>query len=406
MREIYPNNPSNVELPKRKEKDEAKGEREGEFNIDVFVTDHSPDNPDTGSPEKLRRLYKDVARDGVDRVRYDFHWGKLENQPGEFDSGLMERYEDAKRAQEESGLEEPIIILSNPPKWAVEIYKQGEKEEFFEFFKEYVEEVKEALKQAGGKKITTVQILNELNNKQYTLVAVADIPRLCQITREVFKDYNPNLKLMATVNANSLAKFVGSDAKEFLPELKKIKGSFDRIAIDNYPGTWHFPSNAGLDKDLDFSQWPPTKGVFKQLVKQLDYLKEVLEEVATWDVDYDIGEVGLPSKLPWGGEKSQRYFYDAFFRELKHLLVDFRKRGLKLPSAVGLYEAIDEPPRNLMGKILDKTPYPEHRFGMRTGEGDRKMVLRGRQGKEKGPSQLSKIIEYLRAPMRGSKDIE
>jgi len=75
----------------------------------------------------------------------------------------------------------------------------------------------------------------------------------------------------------------------------------------------------------------------------LDYLKEVLEEVVGWGVDYDIGEVGLPSKLPWGGEKSQRYFYDAFFRELKHLMLDFKKRGLKLPSAVGLYEAIDEP---------------------------------------------------------------
>jgi len=48
-----------------------------------------------------------------------------------------------------------------------------------------------------------------------------------------------------------------------------------------------------------------------------------MEEVAGWGVDYEIGETGLPSKLPWAGEKSQRYFYDAFFRAFKHLLVDF-----------------------------------------------------------------------------------
>jgi len=33
-----------------------------------------------------------VASDGVDRVRYDFHWGKLESQPDEFDQELLDRY--------------------------------------------------------------------------------------------------------------------------------------------------------------------------------------------------------------------------------------------------------------------------------------------------------------------------
>jgi len=407
MKENFLNIPSASELApeRRKEKDEAKPEREGEFDLDIFVTDHSPDNPDTGSPEKLRELYKDVARDGVDRIRYDFHWGKLESQPGEFDSELMERYKDAKRAQTEAGLKEPIIILSNPPAWAVKLYKEGGKEDFYSAFEEYAEEVKNALERAGGEKITTIQILNELNNKVFTPVAVEDIPRMCQIVREVFKDYNPDLKLMATVNANSLAKLVGSDAKDFLPELKKIKGSFDRISIDNYPGTWHFPDKeAKLDESLDFSEWPPTKGVFKKLVKQFDLLKKMMEEVATWGKDYDLGETGLPSKLPWGGEKSQRYFYDAFFREFKHLMVDFKERGLKLPSTIGLYEAIDEPKRNLKDEILNLTPFPEFSFGMRTGDGDRKMILRGKQGREDGSSQLSEIIDYLRAPMEKSKD--
>jgi len=79
---------------------------------------------------------------------------------------------------------------------------------------------------------------------------------------------------MATINANSLARLAGTDVKEFLPELKKIKDSFNRIAIDYYPGTWHyFPEGTEWEKDLDFSQWPPTKGVFRELVKQVDYLR-------------------------------------------------------------------------------------------------------------------------------------
>jgi len=398
MNEMLLNTPEIVEFSQNKEKDEAKAEREGKFDIDVFVTDHSPDNADTGSPENLRKLYKDVASDGVDRVRYDFHWGKLEKQQGKFDLELMERYKDAKNIQEEAGLKEPIIILSNPPEWATKLYKQGKKEEFYAEFRKYAEEVKNGLEQAGGKKITTVQILNELNNKVYTPVAVEDIPELCRIAREVFKEYNPDLKLSATLVAGNLAKLAGEDIKEFLPKFKEIKDNFDKIVIDYYPGTWHYPMK-DIKKNLSLS-WPPTKEIFKQLVKQFDLLKEVFEEVSSWDKDYEMGETGMPTKFPWGGEKAQRYFYDVFFRQFKHMMLDFKEQKIKLPSAVGLYEAIDEPPKDLKGKILDKlTPFLESKFGMREGDGERKMILRGVRGRASGPSQLSKIISYLRAPM-------
>jgi hypothetical protein len=409
-----PNMPTALEqeIAPAAKRDETKSEKEpGGFDLEVYVTDHSPDNQDTGDPEKLRELYGDVARDGVDRVRFDFHWGKLENQRGQFVQELFTRYKNAKNIQEGVGLKVPIIILSNPPEWAKKLYKEGKKEEFFEAFRKYAEEVVKALASAGGERITTVQVFNELNNKMYTPVDITDMPRLCQITREVFGEYNSDLKLMATVNANNLSKFVGTDAKEFLPELKKIKDSFDRIAIDNYPGTWHLALNKGWWQDLDFSRWPPTKGVFKKLVKQLDYLKDIMEEVAAWGVDYEIGEAGMPSKLPWGGEKSQRYFYDAFFRALKQLLIDFRNRGIRLPSAIGLYEAQDEPTPNMIAKFLDRfTPYPEARFGMRAGDGRRKEILQGRRHQAKAGdiqpenfarwqrSQLRANIDYLRSP--------
>lgn len=414
MREMISNVPVGKVLLK-KEQVENRAEKEDGFDMEVFVTDHSPDNQDTGDQENLGRLYRDIAGDGVDRVRYDFHWGKLEGQPGKFDRGLLSRYKNAKNIQAEVGLKEPIIILSNPPEWAKKLYSEGKKEEFYEAFRKYAEEVESSLAQAGGEKVTTVQILNELNNSIYTPVAMEDIPKLCQITREVFREYNPDLKLSCTIIAGNTSKFVSKDkkdAKVFLSELKEIKDSFDKIVIDYYPGTWHLPlSEVDYERGLTFLQWPPTKGVFKELVKQVGYLREVLEEVAQWGVDYEIGEVGMPSKFPWGGEKSQRYFYDVFFRAFKHLLIDFRKRGIKLPSALGLYEAIDEPPRNAAGKVLDKfTPHPEARFGMRQADGKRKSILQGRihpsqnERKETGRSQLRANIDYLRAPMKNLKN--
>lgn len=309
------NTPESVEPPKNKEKDEARPEREDKIDIDVFVTDHSPDNPDTGSKENLKKLYEDVARDGIDRVRYDWHWGKLENKPGEFNKELLGRYKDAKSAQEVAGLKEPIIILSNPPEWAIKLYQEGKKEEFYDEFRKYAEEVKNWLEQAGGKKVTTIQILNELNNKVYTPVAVEDMPELCRITREVFKEYNPDLKLSATLIAGNLAKLAGEDIKDFLPKFKEVKDYFDKIVIDYYPGTWHYPMEK-IKKNLSLS-WPPTKEIFKQLVQQFDLLKEVFEEVSDWGKDYEMGETGMPTKFPWGGEKAQRYFYDVFSGSLR-----------------------------------------------------------------------------------------
>lgn len=378
--------------------DETSFEQERGFDFKFYVTDHSADHKDTGSPEKLRELYGDIKRDGVESVRYDWRWNMIEPEAGDFSKEHLARYGKAKEIMEEVGLEEPTIILSNPPKWAIELYKT-DKERFYDEYRKYVEEVRDTLLESGSdRKIETIQILNELNNKVYTPVEVEDLPRMCELTREVFKEYNPDIKLMATLLASNTTRLVGTPIEKYLPEFKKIKDNFDIIAVDYYPGLWHLKTEGA-------KSWRP-KEIFKNMVTQLGLLKESFEEIATWNKEYELGEVGSPTNAPWGSEKGQRYFHDAFFRAYKHLMVDMRSRGLKLPSRVGFYESIDEPPRTRLGKFLRKaTPFPEHDMGVRGVTGKRKMVLQGsphlsEEERAQQPSQLSKVIRYMRAPMR------
>ncbi len=376
-------------------------EAERAFNFGFYITDHSADTELTGSSEKLRELYGDIKKDGIESVRYDWHWKMVEPQPDHYSQEHLERYRQAKTIMGEVGLEEPTIILSNPPPWAIELYKQN-KEKFFEEYRKYAEEVAGSLEGAGGAKVSKIQILNELNNRVYTPVKVEDLPRLCEITRAIFQKYNPDIKLMATLLASNTTKYVGTPIEEYLPKFKEVKDNFDIIAVDYYPGLWHF--------DIKGAPSLRPNELFKHLVKQLGLLKQVFEEIATWGKDYELGEVGLPAKKPWGGEKGQRYFYDAFFRAYKHLIIDFRSRGLKLPSRIGLYQAIDEPPRTALGKLLKKTPFPEYDMGMRQSNLQRKQVLQGsphlsEEERAVKPSQLRKIINYLRAPM-SKKDLE
>ena len=134
----------------------------------------------------------------------------------------------------------------------------------------------------------------------------------------------------------------------------------------------------------------------------MSLFQEVAEKISSMGKEYEIGETGFPSKdFYWGGERMQRYFYDVFSRNLKHLMAYFRQKGIRLPSNIGLYQAINEAPRNTFGKVLRHTPYPDYDWGMRTEEGDRKLILQGSLRKpDQGNSRLSEIIRYFNQPLK------
>ena len=364
------------------------------FDLKFYITDHSADSDNTGSPEKLRELYTDIKKDGIDSVRYDWRWKNIEKNPGTYDQESLQRYAGAKNIMEEAGLKEPTIILSDIPDWAKKLYQEGEKEEFFAVFQEYAEQVAQSLMKCDGGKVSKIQILNELNNKIFTPVSIEDLPKLCQIARAAFAEYNPDIKLTGTLlvsNLNYVSR-MGMEINQYLTEFEKIKGSFDTLAVDYYPGVWDYAINRETLKST------------KKLFRQMEPLKKVFQKLSEWGVDYELGEVGCPTMKFISNEKKQRYFYDTFFRAFRQMLVEMKKEGFNnMPSRVGFYSAIDE---MLTGSIEETkdTIKAGPGFGMRDIEGERKEILLGNrhvfEGEDRGPSQLSRIIKYMNTPVK------
>lgn len=402
----------------------SKAKKIKSFDLKFDITDHSLDYPNLASQKKLRQLYKDIKHDGIESIRYDWRWRKINPQMGIFNQKQISLYVKAAKIMKDVGLAEPTIILSDPPDWAKIIYRY-DKDLFFEAYKDFITAIKNSLKEEKSLKISRVQVFNELNNPFCSPVKIEDIPKLCQITREVFSDYNPNIKIMLNLLLGNLTEFQGKIISfltshltfrdfplqksiwEYLFELKKQSLNFDIIAIDYYPGVWHLPLSEAqwtikdsIKELLRFKD--PTKPFIYAMLNQMDLLKRVLEEIASWNVEYEIGEMGFPTKrFLWGDEARQRYAYKVFARGMKGILSDFHLRGVKLLTRIGFYEAVDEPPRNFWDKAIQfLTPYPEFNWGMRSLNGEKKLILREwLHTKGKYPSELKKIIDFLKSPV-------
>jgi len=369
-------------------------------NLEFFVTDHSPDNEDTGNKEALKRLYADIAKDGIQSVRFDWRWSNVQPTNEEIDQTASRRYAGAVSLMKEAGLDAPTINLSSIPEWATKLYST-DKEAFFNAYGNYLESVRFNLSNIPDIRVSRFQILNELNVGTYTPIKDADdIARMCDMTRKTFSGHNQNPKISVSILA---AELPGVSVLPFINEqLKKIKDHVDIITVDYYPGSWLRPTKEGESGLKSFFKRVALPGTeaYKEMFTYMTLFKTVAETFSSWNKEYEIGETGFPTKdIYWGNERRQRYFYDAFSRSLKHLMADFRRRGISLPSRIGFYEAINEAPKDIRGKILRTTPYPEFDWGMRTEKGERKLILQGNlKNPSEGGSRLSEIIHYLNQP--------
>ena len=337
--------------------------KDPQFNLRFSAIDHSVDYVTLANSERLRKIYSSLPKEGIEAIHYDWHWKKIEPEPGEFDHDRLNRYAAAKGVMEKSGLNPPTIIFSNPPRWAIEFYKK-DRIKFFEAYERYIEEVKKYLEADPGYKIGKIQILNELNNFVYNPINAEDLPRLCRITRKIFFDYNPDIKIVASLLVGNLTSIfrLGVWIDDYLKEFEKIRDNFDVVSLNYFPGLWHWPiREAGWQR----SNW----------FGQLDKLQEVFETISNWEVEYEIGEVGFPTNGFWGNEKKQVEFFESFFKALRKILEELKKRGDRLPAEVCFFELTDEEPEDWFGKIIGKTFSPEYDFGLFKSNGEKKMIL-------------------------------
>lgn len=357
------------------------------FRLRFQLTDHSLRDPESGSPDTFRALCKDIKINGGDALRTDFDWNHVEVRQGQLDLPLIQRFIKGIEIIREEGLE-PVIVLSNAPKWAKEMYKKGDKEGFYAAWESFNQTALAVLESVPGEPVKEIQVLNELNNPVYSQIDPEDISSVAGITRRVFEGYNPDIKLVASMLVADIPEYMhkggfAETIKTYLPKFEThAKGAFDIISLDYYPGAWYRPihEQSGLKRKLEIFRKviaPNTKG-YKEMFTEFGLLQEVAERVASWGKEYEIDEIGFPTKgMYWGNERRQRYAYDVHTRKLKEMLVDFRKRNIPLPTGIGTYMAKDEPVKGIVGTLRKLIPDPEPFWGQRTAEGKPKLILKG-----------------------------
>jgi hypothetical protein len=382
--------------------------------IEFYVTDHGVRHTEVPLQD-LKRMYAEMVEHGVTAVRFDWDWKDVSPQPGETNRSMIGRYREAMQAMQEAGMDEPTLIISSPPDWAMGLYKT-DREAFFAAFQNYVEGVSGILEQSGAK-VHAAQLFNEVNHAfLFKYVDIGDLPRAARITRAALQRAQPDIKLSTSLIASNTNDLMNKtkglpDTAGFLDEHEKmLRENFDIISVDYYPGVWHVP--------LKEAGYKP-----KDMYKQLGMLETVLEKIAGWEKEYEIGEVGFPTNVPYSTEKNQRFFYDSFFRAFRQMIVGFGERGVALPKRVGLYETQDEAnvsfggflEKALRSKVVQQLsrilPNPEHDFGLTDEHGIRKEILRGGRHEprerfiglhlDEPPerSQLKKIVDYVNRPL-------
>jgi len=347
--------------------------------MEVYTTDHGADlSLDLRIPN-LKWLYADIKELGFSSVRTDWRMDHIVPNEEDINYAQLERYIEAIKGMLAVGLKPPMIVISSIPGWVYQLYRL-DKKEFFKMFKRFVEILRSHLETIPGERIPCFQVLNEINTRIYCKLDRAyDILELWSITRSVLKKYNPEAKFMATLFCGNLASLAGTDIVKFLDLKKGILEHFDIVGVDYYPGMLHLPTD-----ESGFSR--------KRMFGNLNLLRQVFEMLSGWDIEYELGEVGACSDWPWGSERKQKQFYKIFFPALIEMLREFKAEGWRLPSRIGIYQAIDEEKKGFLPGLRNRILW-EHGMGLFKSDGRPKLVTKHDRS---GESTISRIIKDLR----------
>jgi polysaccharide biosynthesis protein PslG len=194
-----------------------------------------------------------IAELGAKYVRTDLWWFSIEPQPGHYDTAALDHYRWYVEEADRLGLG-VVVIVSNAPGWAHDLYKAGKRDELAAAFGRYSERVAETV----GDLVTYYQLWNEPNH-------VIDFPD-GEMDVKLFGAGRAGLERgRATIGATRPMRTIinvlvdGHDGPLGRWEddvrfyLARAGASVDVISIDHYPGTWSFGDWGGNILDRLFA---------------------------------------------------------------------------------------------------------------------------------------------------------
>ena len=173
---------------------------------------------------------------GGSGVRIDIFWYDVERHQDLWDPEMIAYYDAMVSLAVDRGIE-PMIIISNAPQWAVDLYL-SDAESFWTEYQDYAQRVVDLV----GDRVSHYQVWNEANHL-IDPFAAADDAQLFLRAGPIFRDSDPGCVLYVNVMANL---FAWEDAvTSWLTEAGEY---IDVIGVDHYAGTWD---------TAPFSDWGP-----------------------------------------------------------------------------------------------------------------------------------------------------
>lgn len=204
-------------------------------------------NPKLPIPLQELKAAKEL---GFASIRSDLRWFDLEPQRGVYEQVVLAYFSSYLKTLRDMGFV-PVIVLSGAPRWAVDLYKSGKKNEFFAAFRRYTARVAEEF----GQSLFYYQLWNEPNSP-IDFVAVADDPALIAAGAEGIKDRDSEASLIINILAG-LPGWKTTVASYFKAGMGSV---VDFWTIDYYPGLWAF--------NMPYEDWAPLTELIAILARE------------------------------------------------------------------------------------------------------------------------------------------
>ena len=185
------------------------------------------------------QAFQEVIALGGDGIRTDIMWYEIEPEQGVTNTDYFTFYQEYFRRAAELGLK-PLVIFSNPPEWAIDLYIDGERELFWTLLESYV-------------RLSTLMVRDHTNyyqlwnepNHIIDPIAEEDDGELIERIGRVVRELDPDAVLMVNAMTN-----VPQWEDSVTRWVQRAGDYIDIIGVDHYPGTW-----AGFD----FTDWAPVE---------------------------------------------------------------------------------------------------------------------------------------------------